>query len=170
LRIRNINLKSILVFSVVILMISTTINYFFLFNPLTFSKDSITPNDWYDYKKPIEIAYLYWDTNKGWVETKVVKSVKETLFIVNELKKENDVKYSIKEYLIPYEKRGRECWVMIRQVINKPQYYNRRQISKVTYWNMTQFHYLENGDIAELGDNTYIKLTEKLKALLLSRL
>jgi hypothetical protein len=104
------------------------------------------------------------------VETKVIKSAKEVLFIVSELKKADNFNYSKKDYLVPYEKRGRECWIIIRKTKNKPQYYNTQEVSKMKYWNMIQFHYFENGDIAELGDNFYIKLTEKLKTLLLSRL
>jgi hypothetical protein len=164
------DVKIILLFLIVVLLSGTIFNHFFLFNPLTFKKDNITPNDWYYYKKPIEVSYLYWDDKKGWTENKVVKNAKEALFIVSELKK-NNAKYSMKDYLIPHETRGRESWVIIRQVLNKPYYMNGRERSKITYLNMMHLHFFENSNITETGNGVeFIKLTDKLKTLLLSRL
>lgn len=157
--IRNAKHKYILTFVGVALIVGIILNSIFLFNPLTFRKDDITPFDWHDYRKPIEVVYYYWDTNEGWKETNIVKDGKEARFIVSELKKVNEIEYYLKDFLIPFEKRGRECKVIIRRVL-----------AKSKYQNMLQFNYFENGDISDFSGSNYIKLTKELKTLLLSKL
>lgn len=158
-RIISIKSKLILIFAVIAILIYGIINYFFLFNPLSYRKDSVTTAEWYEYKEPIEVVYYYWDTNDGWKETNIVRSKKEALYIVSELKKTTDNEKSVEDYLIPYENRGRECKVIIRRVTGK-----------ADYQNMIQFDYFENGDITDIGNNAYIKLTKDIKKFLLSKL
>jgi hypothetical protein len=157
--IRNIKQSCIFAFVVIALIVGIVLNSIFLFNPLTFRKDDITPYDWQDYRKPIEVVYYYWDTIVGWKEVSIVQGGKEAKFIVSELKKTNEIVHYLKDYLLPLEKRGKECKVVIRRVLGQSKYQN-----------MLDFNYFENGDISDFSNSNYIELTKELKTLLLSKL
>jgi len=153
------SIKIIIIFLAIILIACSIVNSIYLFNPFTFKRDSITPRDWHDYRTPIEVVYYYGDTTKGWTELNKVKDKKEAIYIIKQLKKANEIKYSKKDYFIPIESRGREYKVVIR-----------RPIGNSTYLNLMQFDFFDNGDIIELGNTIYIKLTKEIQELLLNRL
>lgn len=110
------------------------------------------------YRTPFEVAYYRWDETGGWFEVGFVGNVKEAKYIINELKNANDTEYTQEDYLIPYESRGEEYSVHIS-----------RKSGEQEYANLVQFNFFQNGNIADLGNNHYLRLSDEVRDLLLDK-
>lgn len=155
--------KNLFLSIVSILIIVFLLNTFYIFNPLTFRKDSITFEDWHIYKTPIEVVYFYRDVNDGWKEIVKTNHKKEMKFIIKELKKTKDDLYTSEDYLLTPEESGIEGKVLIRRVIGSG------------YRNLLEFNYFENGNFVDYssdigGYHNYIRITKELKILLTDHL
>jgi len=124
-----------------------------MFNPLFFRSNEVTYKDWSDYTYPAKIEYLYWDKKNGWTMGGESSNKKELKFIFS------DMKESLKQGKVPREEfrnsaTDREMKLIIR-----------RSDGPILF----QFDYYEGGNIAELGNENFIKIPSDLKDMLLEK-
>ncbi len=143
-----------------IIMVSMIVyNSIFILNPITYGEDYVTPQEWHQYRAPIEVAYYRWSETGGWMDVGVENDMSESRYIIDELKKLKGVEYSQEDYFIPYISRGDEYKVIIR-----------RETGEQEYVNLVQFDFFEKGNLVDLGNNHYLKLSDGLRELLLERI
>lgn len=121
----------LIVISIILFIVAafTVFNSVFLFNPITFKKDYITPQDLYQYRTPLQINYYCWSENAGWISGNSVESDNEFNYIIYELKEAKEPEYSSADYLLSNETRGEEFTVIIRRKIGKNEYMNLVQLT-----------------------------------------
>jgi hypothetical protein len=135
----------------ILVIILVIVNQKFIFNPLLFRSNEVTYYDWSSYTYPAKIEYLYWDDKNGWTIGKESSNKKEIRYIFSELKDSLEQgKLTQNDY--NNSAIGKEMQLIIR-----------RSDGRI----LLLFYYYEDGNIADLSNGNFIKISPDLKSKLL---
>lgn len=135
---------------VIILVI---VNQKFILNPILFRSNAITNYNWSDYTYPSKIEYLYWDDKDGWT-------------IGNESSSKKEIRNTFRELKDGFEKGKVARTEFNNSAIKREMKLIIRRSDGLI---LLQFDYYEGGNIADLGNENFIKLPSFFKSILLEK-